>query len=882
VRGLPSGTVTFLFTDIEGSTKLLQEEGDRYAELLAEHRRILRDAFTAHGGVEVDTQGDAFFVAFERASDGVRAAQTAQSVLEAGSIRVRMGLHTGEPLLTDEGYIGLDVHKGARIAAAGHGGQVLLSEGTRRLVEADVKDLGLHRLKDLQAAEHLFQLGQHDFPPLKSLNRTNLPIQPTPFLGRDEDLSQLVQMLERKDVRIVTLTGPGGSGKTRLGLQAAAELVDDFPGGVSFVPLASLADSELLAGAIATTLGLRERADASAEEVLVQYIGSQRTLLLLDNFEQLLPAAATTVARLCLAAPGLTVSITSREPLRIAGEREYPVAPLVPDDAYALFVQCAQAAAPGLDLSDESSTTIEAICSRLDRLPLALELAAARLRILRPPDLLDRLEHRLPLLTGGARDAPERQRTLQATIAWSYDLLDEEEQRLFAHFGVFTGGASLDAAAEVCGADLDALESMVDKSLLRRVEGGGDETRISMLETIREFAVDRLDGRPDANGVRRAHAEYFLGAAERAEPQLRGRDQITTLTRFENDHDNLRAALEWFLAHEPQRALQLAAALWLYWYMHGHVSEGRRWLSLVLEKSGSEPSVARAKALDGAGYLAGEQSDHTARSLLEDSLRCARAVGSASDIAIAASHLSVFMDMSEGEEARALSEEAVALARAVEDRYTLAVALNNLGQVMLYQFRDPKATEALWQESLSLRREIGDASRVALSLINLSYLALLEDDNDSAGELAREAFELAQSIGDKRHMCFSLGNLGWAALGRDRFDEGNGLFLQSLALAREIGHRQTIVETFMGVGSAAAGMGDVPRAARLWGASEALEDVIGVKTSETDLAPVASRLLERARGDAEAWGAAHAEGARMNLEEAIAYAMNEGRAPNGA
>lgn len=874
MRALPAGTVTFLFTDIEGSTKLLQQEGDRYADLLAEHRRILRGAFAAHEGLEVDTQGDALFVAFARATDGVTAAIEAQSALSSGPIRVRMGLHTGEPLLTEEGYVGMDVHKGARIMAAGHGGQVLLSESTRRLVDADVKDLGLHRLKDLQAPERLYQLGQVEFPPLKSLNRTNLPVQPTPFLGRDGELADLVELLRRDDVRILTLTGPGGTGKTRLGLQAAAEVIDDFAGGVSFVAVASLTDPQLLAGTIATALGLRETADASAEEVLARFWGSQRALLMLDNVEQLLPAAAPVVARLCASIPRLTMLVTSREPLRVNGEHDYSVAPLVQDDAIELFVERAQGVLPAFRLRDDDRVLVEAICVRLDRLPLALELAAARLRLLTLPDLLVRLERRLPLLTGGGRDAPERQRTLQAAIAWSFDLLSAQEQEFFARLSVFTGGASLDAVFDVCGADLDALESLTEKSLLRRAEGGGDETRLVMLETIREFGLDRLKERADESAIRRAHAEYFLGAAERAEPLLLGHEQPKWLSRFENDHDNLRAALEWLLDDDPERALRFVAALWIFWYMHGHVTEGRRWLGLALEKASEEPSEARAKALDGAGYLAGEQSDHTSRGLLEESLRCARAVGSKTDIAIAASHLSVYMDMDEGEEARALGEEAVALAREAGDRYLLGVALNNLGQVTLYQFKDPQRTIELWEESLAIRREIGDASRVALSLTNLSYMALLNDDFERARLLADEALEVARGIGDKRHTCFSLSNLGLASLGQDRIDAADAAFKESLTLAVDLGSRQTIVEIlgYMAVG--AATREDPIRAAHLFGAATALEDVVGVQPSEVDVPPVIGRVQERARAsvDPSKWEGAWKEGTLMTLDDAIAYA----------
>ena len=874
MRALPSGTVTFLFTDIEGSTKLLQKEGERYADLLAEHRRVLRDAVTAHGGVEVDTQGDAFFVAFARATDAVGAAMQAQTDLAPGPIRVRMGLHTGEPILTDEGYVGLDVHKGARIASAGHGGQVLLSEATRRLVDADVTDLGLHRLKDLQAPERIFQLGAEAFPPLKSLNQTNLPVQPTPFLGRDADLQQLTRLLEREGLRLLTLTGPGGSGKTRLSLQAAAEVVDAYPGGVSFVPLASLADPDLLVPSVTTTLGLRDRADASAEEVLVSHIGSKRTLLVLDNLEQLLPAAATTIARVCASAPGLTAVVTSREPLRVAGEHEYSVAPLVDEDAVALFVERAQAVTADVVLSEDDRQIVLEICSRLDRLPLALELAAARLRILTLADLRDRLERRLSLLTGGARDAPERQRTLHATIAWSYDLLDEDERRFFERLSVFSGGASLDAALEVSGADLDAIESLIDKSLIRKVRGDGDETRIAMLETIREFGLDRLEQSADAEAVRRAHAEYFLAAAERAEPLLKGKDQIQWLNRFENDLDNLRAALEWWLDNGPQEALRFAAALWLFWYMHGHVSEGRRWLMLVLEKAGNAPTAARAKALDGAGYLAGEQSDDSARGLLEESLRCAREVGSPSEIAIAASHLSTHLEAEERDQARALGEEAVATARAANDRYTLAVALNNLGVVLQIHFNAVEATTALYEESLALRREIGDVSRIALSLTNLGYMALLEGDTERATQLSKEALDLATSIGDKRHMCYSNNNLGLAAVIEKRFEDAQERFHRSLLLARDLGSRETAVEVMAGLAAAFSGAGDVLRGARVSGAAASLADAIRARNIESNLLPIVKTVLEEAQSRTvrDEWDAAWSEGRQMTLDEAIEYA----------
>ncbi|MGZ4412986.1 MAG: ATP-binding protein [Gaiellaceae bacterium] len=474
----PTGTVTLLFTDIEGSTRLLERLGtDRYAEALGLHRRLLREAFERYDAYEVDCEGDSFFVTFATAQDGVSAAVEGQSALgavtwpEGDEVRVRMGIHTGEPLPVPPRYVGLDVHRAARIMAAGHGGQVLLSQTTRDLVEADLRDLGEHRLKDLSAPQRLYQLGEADFPPLKSLWQSNLPVQPLPLIGRERELGEVLDLSSRS--RLLTLTGTGGSGKTRLALQAAAEMVDDHADGVWFVSLASLEDPALVESAIARAVG--------AEEELGRFLAEKQLLLLLDNLEQLLPGAATVVAAL-LDSPGVRVLATSRERLAVSVEQEYPVPTLSEDDALDLFTARAQRLKPTFE-PDEAAREI---ARRLDGLPLAIELAAARVKVMTPTQILDRLGRSLDLLTGGARDAPERQQTLRATIEWSHDLLTTTEQLLFARLGVFAASFDLDAAETVADADLDTLAALVDKNLLRQTEDG----RFFMLETIHEFAIE--------------------------------------------------------------------------------------------------------------------------------------------------------------------------------------------------------------------------------------------------------------------------------------------------------------------------------------------------------------------------------------------------------
>jgi len=616
----PTGTVTLLFSDIEGSTRLLQRTGNAYADLLAEHRRLLSEAFGRHHGFEVDSEGDAFFVAFASAGDAAAAAAQAQRALAhhpwpgETEIRVRMGLHSGEPRLIESRYVGLDVHQAARVMAAGHGGQVLLSASTRVLLDDrfQVRDLGDHRLKDLSGPQRLYQLLVEDlpveFPPLKTLDNrpTNLPAQPNAFIGRVDELEELEKLLRRDDVRLLTLTGRGGAGKTRLALQVAASVVEQFDNGVFFVSLAPVRDWELVVPTIAQTLGLREQSGESVIETLTEYLRDKQLLLVLDNLEQVV-AAAPVLAGVLSSAPGLNVLATSRTPLRLSSERTYVVRPMALGESVRLFGERAHAAVAEFALTDENEAAVAEICVRLEGLPLAIELAAPRVRALPPPALMRRLDARLKLLTGGAQDLDERQRTLRGTIEWSYDLLLAEEKALFERLGVLVGGCRPEAAEALCDADgelgidvLDGLGSLVEKSLLRQKADSDGEPRFWMLETIREYACELLEASGELEAGQRSHACYFAEVAEELDLESRTGDHAGVLARIDNDYANLRAAIDWTREKDDgELLLRLATSLWGFWATRGFVAEGSKALDDALELSGQRP----ARALLGAASL---------------------------------------------------------------------------------------------------------------------------------------------------------------------------------------------------------------------------------------------------------------------------------------
>jgi predicted ATPase/class 3 adenylate cyclase len=871
---LPIGTVTFLFTDIEGSTRLTQSLGESWPPLLESHNRILRAAVAGNGGAVFGTEGDAIFAAFASAPRAAAAAVEAQRALAAepwpvgATIRVRMGLHTGEGQRAGDTYVGLDVHRVARITAAGHGGQVLLSGTTRMLVDGalpdgtSLRELGEHRLRDLSRPELLSMLVieglPSSFPPLKTLDvvPNNLPTQLTSFLGRERELAEASVLL--RDARLLTLTGPGGTGKTRLSLQLAAEATDAFQDGVYFVPLGPISEPGLVLPTMAQALGLPDPRGRALEH-LTEQLRDKRVLFVLDNFEQVLDAAPA-IGELLQGLPGVTVLATSRSPLRVYGEREFPVPPLaVPDprhlpelDAFsqfasvALFIERAMAVQPGFVVDAANAPAIAEICSRLDGLPLAIELAAARVRVLSPQAIMARLDHRLSLLAGGSRNLPERQQTLRGAIDWSHELLEAADRTAFARFSVFAGGADEEAFAAVVLAEwpdaagpspdaLDALASLLDKSLIRQEMRSDDRSRYRMLETIREYASERLAEMEPASETRLRHAEYFLALAEGVAARIFSEDQRSCLDTLEAEHDNLRAAIAFAVEQDrADLAMRLLASSWRFWQMRGYLPEGRDRAERILAMpDATEHPEARLRALDAAGGIVYWQGDMEAsRSHYQEQGRVARELGDRRAQAEATYNQSMTYALeSDANEAERLAAEALAMYRDLGDRAGVGRAQWAYLNALAYR-NDVSEGRPLAEDTVTIFREEGDRFMLAWALYTQALMLTQARELESARASLTEALEIFQETHD----------LSGYALVLDGFAS-----IEWLAGNRDL-------------------------AMRIAGAAAAIQDVSGVGLAARNREYAQffpAELLEEAP-----LAEAYAEGQNLSLEEAVELVRN--------
>jgi predicted ATPase/class 3 adenylate cyclase len=838
---LPSGTVTFLFTDIEGSTRLLHELGpEGYAQALAEHRDRLREAFARHGGVEVDSQGDAFFVAFPTAPGALAAATEAQASLAAGPVQVRMALHTGTPLVTEDGYVGVDVHRAARIAAAAHGAQVLVSAATAALLEKNgLCDLGEHRFKDLAAAERVFQVGEAEFPPLRSLYRTNLPVPATPFLGRERELGEVTALLRREDVRVVTLTGSGGTGKTRLALQAAAGAAEAFPDGITWVPLGALGDPLLTLTAVAQALEISEEPGLALADTLAAKVAGKRALFVLDNVEHLLPAVAGELARL-RDADGPTLLVTSRERLKLDGEHVRPVPPLDEVDGVALFAARARA----LDPSFASTTEVDELCARLDNLPLALELAAARTSLFSPAQLLDRLAQRLDLLEGG-RDAEPRHLTLRATIAWSYDLLDGAEQRLFRCLSVFPAGCSYEAAEAVCDAGPDTLQSLIDKSLVRRRDTE-DGPHYWMLETIREFAKELLEEHGEAAAARERVIDAAVEFAVAAESGWRTADGPTWLRRFRLELDNLRQTIRWALeAGDGRRALALCAYLGWLWQAAGLLGEGFESTELALARAHGVDPELEGYAWLTLGVLAAERGQRqAAEELLRRSLPM---LDQGRDRHIYAYALYLFghlLSKYAPDEAEASLRQAETEARTLGDRTLVGMVLTGLA-AHASRTGEQNSARTLLEEALSL--VVNPAQRVG-SLANLAVVEFGSSALDRALELLGEARSLAELNELSRELRFINLTSAYIELVKGNAEEAD-LYLASVRKAiDESGAERLLASLILGDAALCMLRGEIETAIETWSRADALVQEQGNEWDYEERLLI-EQLLEPLRAD---------------------------------
>jgi len=914
---LPVGTVTLLFTDIEGSTRLLQHLGERYSEVLAECRRLLRAAVEQGGGREVDAPGDAFFAAFPSARDAAGSAVSAQRAIlkhpwpEGVSVLVRMGLHTGEPAAAVGGYIGMDIHRAVRICASGHGGQILLSETTASLVRdelpprASLIDLGEHRLKDLPQPQTIYQLVHPDlpteFPPLRTLSAhpNNLPRHPASFIGRTREIAEVKRLLAA--THLLTLTGAGGVGKTRLAIEVAADLLAEFPDGVWLVELAPLADPDLVPQTVAAAMHIREQPGRSFLATLLDTLQDRRVLIVLDNCEHLIVACANLTEDLLRACPDVQILATSREALGVPGEIAWPVPSLsLPDlmrlppleqltgyEAVQLFVERAVGAHPAFRVTTQNAPAVAQVVHRLDGIPLAIEMAASRLRALPVEQIASRLDDRFRLLTTGARTALPRHQTLRATMDWSHDLLSEAERILLRRLSVFAGGWSLEAAEAVCAGEgitahdaLDLLTHLVDKSLVMAAqEGPGAHARYWLLDTVRQYSGEKLREADEETLLRRRHREYFREWAERAAPELHGPDQLRWLERLERERDNLRAAMQWS-GTEPgggEARLRLAGALWWFWLIRGPYQEGRDWLDRALADS-SAPAAARIVPLAGAAVLATAQGDlEQAGARGSEAVALARQAQDKLGLALALGGLAEATRWQGDPAAVAMAEESLSLFREVGADWGTAAVLTILGRIAAYEGDFIRAS-ALLEESLATARSHGDIWGIAWALVHLGSVVDHQGDAARAMAMLEESLALWRKLRDTGGTAYALRDLGFAALHAGDADRAAALWGEALTVVKDQADAVTLAQCLEGLSQVLTAQQRFAESAQLLGAAEAIRESIGAPVLPADRPAVdgTRERLRRAMGP-EAAAAAWARGQAMGPDEAIALALGFAR-----
>ncbi len=910
---LPSGTVTFLFSDIEGSTKLWEQRPDEMRTALARHDALMRHAIENNDGVVFKTVGDAFCAAFATAPNALAAAVDAQCAFSAEAapgtvaLRVRMALHTGTAEVRDNDYFGQPLNRVARLLAAGHGGQTLLSNAAHELTRdtvpspAGLKSLGDHRLRDLGSPEHIFQLLHpdlpSDFPPLKSLNNpnlpNNLPQQVTSFIGRDKEIDLVKQLLGK--TRLLTLTGSGGCGKTRLGLHVASDVLESHPDGVWLVELAPLTDPSLVTQAAASVFHVRVEVGKPLQETLIEALQQKNLLLVIDNCEHLLDGCARLVDALIRSCPGIQILATSREALGIGGELTYRIPSLSSPDpaqratvssvgqyeAVQLFIERALFHLPDFAVTNDNAPALASVCYRLDGIPLAIELAAARVRSMTVQEINTKLGNSFRLLTGGSRTALPRQQTLRALIDWSYDLLKAPEKALLNRLSVFTGGWNLEAAESVAQDSatedwevLDLLTSLTDKSLaVADMELG--QTRFHLLETVRQYARDRLLESGEDERAHELHQAYFMAFARDSEAHLDGPNASYWLDRLEREHDNFRAALEW---NNNETALRLANALLGLWWIRGYYNEGREWLAIVLSGSAAQARTPmRATALHAAGVLAYSQCDFAeSQKLLEEGLELWLELGDKYGIAWSLRSLGhVAHHQGDDEGARDLYERSLILWREVGTKVGVAWALNSLGEIA-HHTGDYTAAHALYAESLELRREIGEKRAIADSLYNVGENAHDNGDYMEAYDAFREGLALHKELGDIQGIAFSLLGSGMVSLDLGDNTTARSMYRECLPIMRKLGEKHGIACALEAVAALAYAEEQPGRAVNLWGAAEAFREENGTVLHPSgryryDRQVNAARTVLNEATFASGW----AQGRLMTLDQAIDCALDE-------